>query len=355
MDVAPFALERWFADHEPDADVMLAESGIRALRADRFDLDPGRLGYAIPTNGDPDLRAEIAERSGRDPDEVLCTVGTQEANFLAFAALLDASSHAVVVTPTYQSLHAVPAAFGSVTRVPLSPPDWRLDPDDVAAAVRPETELVVCNDPNNPTGRHHDRETLAALYDVAVDADAYLLCDEVYRLLADDPRDPVASMGPHGLSTAGVSKAHGLAGCRFGWLVGDRAVVEAAWEWKDYTTISPSPLGQHVAAQALGEREAAILEENRALAARNRERVAGFVERLGLDWHRPVGVNAFPTVPDGFADGRAFCRRVVEEAGVVLAPGDAFGHPDRFRLGFGLPTAELEEGLDRVERVVAGA
>ncbi|MFB6177833.1 MAG: aminotransferase class I/II-fold pyridoxal phosphate-dependent enzyme, partial [Halobaculum sp.] len=65
-------------------------------------------------------------------------------------------------------------------------------------------------------------------------------------------------------------------------------------------------------------------------------------------WHDPVGVNGFVTVPDGFATGRSFCERLVEEEAVVLAPGDAFDVPDRFRIGFGLPTAELEEGLDRV-------
>ena len=66
-----------------------------------------------------------------------------------------------------------------------------------------------------------------------------------------------------------------------------------------------------------------------------------------------VGVNAFVTVPDGFADAEAFCRTVVEEASVVLAPGHLFGFPDRFRIGFGLPTDELEEGLDRVGGVIA--
>jgi aspartate/methionine/tyrosine aminotransferase len=355
MDVAPFALERWFAEHEHDAEVMLAESGVRPLDAGRVDLDVGSLGYVVPTNGDPEFRAALAERYGRDADEVLLTCGTQEANLLAVLALLDRSSHAVVVTPTYQSLYALPEAVADVTRVPLDPPDWRLDPGDVAAAVEPETDLVVVNNPNNPTGRVHDAATVRAVYDVAADADAHLLCDEVYRGLAPDPPPQAASLGPYGVSTAGVSKAYGLAGCRLGWLVGSRAVVDAAWRWKDYTTISPSPLGQAVARQATGEREATILAESRALADRNRGLVAAFVDRHGLDWHRPVGVNAFPTVPDGFADGRAFCRRVVDEASVVLAPGDAFGHPDRFRLGFGLPTPELEAGLARIDEVIAAA
>ena len=369
MRIDPFGLERWFAEHEHEADIMLAESGIRSLDASRFDLDPGELGYVIPTNGDPELRARVGERYGRSADEVLFTCGTQEANFLAFLSLVatddpvgdehttdgvGSGRHAVVVTPTYQALHAVPDAFGEVTRVELAPPRWELDIDAVADAVRADTAVVVVNNPNNPTGQYHDESTMRAVYDLAAEHDAYLLCDEVYRLLAEEPQPPVARFGAHGISTTSLTKAYGLAGLRFGWLAGPEAVVERAWQWKDYTTISPSLFGQHVAKQALGRREERILTENRELARAHRDRVAQWVERHGLDWYEPVGVNAFPTIPDGFESGRAFCRAVVEREGVVLAPGDLFGFPNRFRIGFGLPTDELQDGLERVSRVIEG-
>jgi aspartate/methionine/tyrosine aminotransferase len=351
MQIDTFGLERWFAEYEHEADIMLAESGVRSLSTDRFDTDPGELGYVIPTNGDPDLRARIADRYDRETDEVLCTCGTQEANFLAFlSALQEPDDHAIVVTPTYQALHAVPDAVGEVTRVPLEPPTWELDVDAVADATRPETKLLVLNNPNNPTGRYHPFEKVEALYNLAADNDAYLLCDEVYRLLAEDPLPPVASLGPRGLSTASLSKSYGLAGLRFGWLVGDEELLETAWNWKDYTTISPSIFGQHVAKQAL-EQENEILAENRSLVADHHDRVQVFLEKHDLEWYDPVGVNGFMTVPEGFEMGTEFCRAVLEE-GVVLAPGEFFGHPDRFRIGFGLPTEELEAGLDRIERVL---
>ena len=351
MHIEPFALERWFGEYEHEAEIMLAESGIRSLPADRFDLDPGGLGYVVPTTGDPELRATIADRYGRTADEVVCTVGTQEANFLAFASLLGADDHAVVVTPTYQALRTLPATFaGDFTEVRLDPPDWRLDPDDVADAVRPETALVVLANPNNPTGRYHSLPTVEALYDLAADAGAYLLCDEVYRLLAEEPLPPVASLGERGISTSSVTKAYGLAGARFGWLCGPEAVVDGVVRWKDYTTISPSPLGQHLARQALADGEA-ILRENRALARRNHDRVVAFLDEhtaYGLSWFDPVGLNGLVTVPDEFDGSRAFCRRLVEEESVLLAPGDCFGFDDFFRIGFGLPPDGLEEGLSRL-------
>jgi aspartate/methionine/tyrosine aminotransferase len=355
MDIDAFELERWFARHEPDADVMLAESGVRSLPASRFDLDPGRLGYVIPTDGAPALRAEVAARYGREADEAVFTCGTQEANLLATLGLLSAGDHAVVVTPTYQSLHALPDAVADVTRVALDPPDWTLAPDAVADAMRPETALVVVNNPNNPTGRVHPTETVEAVYDLAADRGAYLLCDEVYRPLVADPAPPAASLGPYGVSTCGLSKGYGLAGLRFGWLVGPPEVASAARHWKDYITISPPAVGHHVARQVLGEGddrggvdEAALLAEHRSLAADHRALVAEFLSEYGLSWYDPEGVNGFPTVPDGFASGRSFCERLVREESVVLAPGDAFGHPDRFRIGFGCEREVLEEGLSRV-------
>lgn len=346
MQIAPFDLERWFAEVEHDADIMLAESGVRSLEASEFDTDPGKLGYVIPTNGDPQLRERIGSLHDRSADETLLTCGAQEANLLAFLSVM--GEHAVAVTPTYGSLTALPDSLGEVTTVPLKPGSWSLDPEAVIEAIRPETAVVVINNPNNPTGRYHDAERVRAVYEACADAGVYLLCDEVYRLLSPDPAPPVASYGRYGISTGSLSKAFGLAGLRFGWLCGPRSVVETAWNWKDYTTISTGIIDQHVAEQAF-ERSDELLTESRQLATEHREIVAAFVSEHGLSWYEPdCSVNAFVEVPGGFATGSSFCRRLVEEESVVLAPGDAFGHPDRFRIGYGLERSELEEGLERV-------
>ncbi len=352
MEIEPFALERWFAEVEHDADVMLAESGVRPLSPDRFDTDPDDLGYVIPTAGDPAFRKRVGALHDRTAAETLFTCGTQEANFLAFLATVE--THAVVVTPTYGSLSAVPRALGAVTEVPLAD-GWRLDPGAVADALRPDTDLVVLNNPNNPTGRYHDAAAVRAVYEACADNDTYLLCDEVYRLLADEPQPPVASLGRYGVSTAGVSKAFGLAGLRFGWLCGPEPVVDAAARWKDYTTIAPPRIGQHVARQALDDR-AEILAANRRLAADHRAVVADLLEAHGMEWSDPdCGVNAFLEVPDGFPDAETFCRDLVAEESVVLAPGEAFGHPDHVRIGYGLPREELAEGLARLDSFLEAA
>lgn len=355
MDVPPFALERWLDRYDPASDVMLGESGIRSLDADRFDLDVGDLGYVIPTDGEPDVRRRIGDRYGRSPEEVVVTCGTQEANLLVHLALLDAGDHAVVVTPTYQSLHTLPETFASVTTVSAAPPNWSVDLDAVAGAIRRDTQLIVLANPDNPTGRYYGPALLEALHELAADAGAYLHVDEVYRLLAADPHPPAATLGEQAISTAGISKAYGLAGARVGWVVAEASIADRVRRWKDYTTIAPPKLGHHVARQALGPREAAILEANRDLARHNRGLVAEFVDRFDLDWYEPTGVNGFPTVPAPFESGRTFCESVYDAEGVLLAPGDLFGVPNRFRIGFGATTEELRAGLDRMTAHVDAA
>ncbi len=78
-----------------------------------------------------------------------------------------------------------------------------------------------------------------------------------------------------------------------------------------------------------------------------------FLDKHGMSWREPTGVNGFPTVPEGFETGRAFCEAFVREESVLLAPGDAFGVPDRFRIGFGLASEELTEGLARLDAFLA--
>lgn len=350
MEIAPFELERWFDVYEADADIMLAETGVQSVEASQFDLDVGPLGYVIPTDGDPTLRSDIAKRYGRTTDEVVLTVGTQEANFLTCHAVLDDASHAVVVIPTYQALRSLPEYLASVTTVETEPPSWELDPDAIAEAMTPATDLVVLANPSNPAGRYHDRRAVEAVYEIVADHDAHLLVDEVYRNIVADPYPSVATLGPRAISTTSITKAYGLAGARLGWVVAEPSVADTIRRWKDYTTISPSILGQHIAKQALGHLEDELLAETRLLAERNRALVAGFIDSHGLSWHEPDVVTGFPTVPPGFDSGETFCRTLFEAERVVLAPGEVFGHPGRFRIGFGLSTPELEAGLERVSR-----
>ncbi len=348
MDIQEFKLERWFARYEHNADIMLAESGIRSLDSDRFDLDTGKVGYVIPTCGKKVLREKIGELYDLKAENILFTCGTQEANFLIFISLLSQDDHAVVVTPTYQALYSVPESICSVSKVSLKPPTWQLDLDEIKEVIQENTKLIVLNNPNNPTGRYHSLDKVKEIYNIAEENNAYLLCDEVYRELVEDPIPPVASFGNYGISTTSLTKAYGLAGTRFGWIAADKKIIEKAWKWKDYTTISPSIFGHHIAEQVFSDMKQEILKENRELAEKNRNIVDDFVKKFDLQWYYPFGVNGFIKIPNMFDSSVDFCKKFFEEKKVVLAPGEVFGFDDYFRIGFGLKTDKLKDGLERL-------
>ena len=169
MRLADFALERFFARWEFTAEMLLCASDVEgwsmrdllALADDeaRDRWDRLALGYT-ESPGDPALRAALAGLYEHiSPDQVLVFSGAQEAILALHNVLLGPGDHAIVVRPAYQSLAEVGVASGAdVTRVDLHEADaWRLDVDEVRAALRPNTRLIQINEPHNPTGALMDR------------------------------------------------------------------------------------------------------------------------------------------------------------------------------------------------------
>ena len=241
MSIRPFALERYFAEYEFSAELLLCSSDVEpyalhellALADDetRALWDGLILGYT-ETAGHPLLRAEIAALyPGLEADDVLVFAGAQEAVFGFAQATLGADDHAVVVTPAYQSLYEVARAAGAqVSTVELDHSSgWALDLDEVRRELRPDTRAIVVNFPHNPTGAHIDGATLDALVELADEAGAHLFSDEVYRWLEHAPATLLpgaAELSPRALSLGVMSKTFALPGVRIGWLAcRDRAAA----------------------------------------------------------------------------------------------------------------------------------
>ena len=362
----PFAIERYFAVHEFAVPYLLCASDVEPLslkellgHADdelREAWEGLVLGYT-ETSGSPRLRREIAGvYDTLAADDTLAVVGASEALFVLFSALIRPGDHVVALWPAYQSLYDLARTQGAeVELVELRPEDgWALDLDRIAAAMRPETRAVVVNFPHNPTGMHPGAAAFDELVELVDRHGATLVCDEVYRGLEQDParRLPAAAdRSPRAVSVGVLSKSYALAGLRVGWLATrDRALLEAATEVRDYTSLcSPAPselLGVIAlrAADALIERSRAIIAANLPLVD---ELMAAHAEQL--DWVRPAaGSIGFPRYL-GAGGIDAFNERLVAEQGVLLLPGRVYGYGEgRFRLGFGrrnLP--EAIAGLDR--------
>jgi aspartate/methionine/tyrosine aminotransferase len=310
----------------------------------------------IETTGTPALRAAVAATyQGVKPEDILAFAGAEEGIFCAMHALLDKSDHAIVVTPNYQSSEELPRALCATTGIALDPDNnWSLDLNAMRAAIRPNTKLIAINFPHNPTGKVIDRATFDGLVALCRQHGIWLFSDEVYRGLERKPelRLPSAIEAyEKGLTLGVMSKAYGLPGLRVGWIASrDHDLLYRMERVKHYLSICNAGPSEHLSVIALKATDK-IIARNQALIARNLVAVDAFFADFPdlFDWRHPDGgCIAFPRYlgKDGV---ETFCRRLVEEAGVVLLPAGLYRSEltstprDRFRIGFGRD--HVPEGL----------
>ena len=364
-----FGLEVFFSEWEFTARHHMTASDLESMSVpdllalatpeDRDAYEKLWLGYT-ETWGAPALRAEIAATyDGLAAENILCLAGAGEGLYAVSKVLLDGASHAIVPTPNYQSAETIPLSVCDATGVPMHRTQmkggWRVDLDDIRAAIRPNTRLLSLNFPHNPTGMLMPRDDLQALIDLAREHGIWILSDEVYRGVELDPADrmpQIADIYERGISLNVMSKAYGLPGLRIGWIAAqDRDLLQRVERYKHYLSICNSGPSEVLALIALKARER-ILARNHALLSRNvvaLERL--FADFPGLiEWTRPLGgCVAFPRFvgPEG---GDAFCCKLLEESGVLLLPGAIYASElteipqNHFRIGFGREQV-FEDGL----------
>lgn len=355
-----FGLEVFFSEWEFTARHHMTASDVESMSVpellllatpeDREAYENLWLGYT-ETWGAPALRAEIAATyDSMAAVNILCLAGAGEGLYAVSKVLLDASSHAIVPTPNYQSAETIPLSVCEVTGVPMRQTQikggWRIDLDDVRAAIRPNTRLLSLNFPHNPTGMLMSRDDLEALVALCRAHGIWILSDEVYRGVELDPTDrmtQIADIYERGISLNVMSKAYGLPGLRIGWIAAqDRELLQKVERYKHYLSICNSGPSEVLAMIALKAQDH-ILGRNHALLSRNVVALEQlFADFPGLvDWTRPMGgCVAFPRYagPEG---GDAFCRKLLEESGVLLLPGSIYVSEvneipqDHFRIGFG--------------------
>lgn len=371
MRIAPFAVEQWMNAWETRCELNLAETCVHALSvgellkltdaSDRFQAEVPhlRLTYgAIP--GSERLRRAIAALYDRQGTEnVLVAHGTIGANHLVYQALVEPGDRVVSVVPTYQQHVSIPEALGAeLVQVPLDEATgWMLDLDRLAGAVRPGTRLIALTNPNNPTGALLSHEALQRIVNIARNAGAWLLVDEVYRgtgQTGDGSSPAVADLYDRGISTGGMSKAFALAGLRLGWIVGPRDLLALVERHRDYTTISVGVVDDWLASVALQNADR-LLDRARRITRRNASVVDAWVAaEPAISWVRPAAGTTALLRYDLPIGSETFCRRLLEEIGVLLVPGAAFGIEGTVRLGFANPEADLAEGLTRLSRLFEG-
>jgi N-succinyldiaminopimelate aminotransferase len=322
-------LGQGFPDEDGPAEVI--EAAVAALRGGRNQYPPG--------HGTPELLDAVIGHQRRhyglelERSQVVATTGATEAIAAALLGLVDPGDEVVVLEPYYDSYVAMIQFAGGVRRpVTLRAPDFRLDPDELAAAVTDRTRLILLNTPHNPTGTVLTRAELDAVAAVAIEHDLVVVTDEVYEHLTFDhqhvPLATLPGMFERTLTISSAGKTFSLTGWKVGWASGPAdlvAAVEGAKNWLSFA--SGAPL-QPAVAVALNGHDAF----HQALAKDLQERrdlLCAGLAALDMQVYEPAGTYFVTTDVSayGHADGRAFCTALPELAGVVAIPSQVFYDP----------------------------
>jgi aspartate/methionine/tyrosine aminotransferase len=362
MYIEPFKVEIWMNEWETRCAYNLAETCVASITIDellrlsgRNDSDlsallPMKMTYGA-IEGSDRLRQAIAGLYDDMPvARITVTHGTIAANMLVHKALVSRGDRVISIVPTYQQHHSIPASIGAdVQTLPLQAVDRFLpDLERLRALAVPGTKLIALTNPNNPTGALIERPMLEQIAEIARDAGAYVLCDEVYRGTGqegDGMGPSIVDVYEKGIATASVSKAFSLAGLRVGWIAAPAEVTEQVLIHRDHDTISVGMINDYFAAMALENRDK-LLSRSRAITRDNLAILQDWVATQDrVDWVKPrAGTTAMLRL-DIPVTSREFCIDLVEETGVMLTPGDAFDMDGFVRIGFANDPDILQEGL----------
>lgn len=339
-----------WAKHQPPVRFRLSSSEVPHVRLDRLpltlpDLD---LDGASHPRYRP-LRQAIATRYGVDDDMVVAADGCSMANYLAMATMIAPGDHVLVEWPTYEPLLAA-ARFlqARITRIDRRAADgFQLDPATVAAALTDDTRLIVLTNLHNPSGALLDDAVLREIGMLAAARGARVLVDEVYLDAVVPPRRSAVHLGPAFVCTNSLTKVYGLSGLRCGWILAEPDLAMRMVRLNDLFGVNQAHQAERLACFAF-DRIDVVVGDKPAMMARNRAVFDQFIARRNDLECAPSthGITAFPRWPGGDGERLDAWLRSRYDTGIV--PGRWFEAPDHFRVGFGLPTDDFDEGLKRL-------
>jgi aspartate/methionine/tyrosine aminotransferase len=361
MRFAPIRHMAWAKRHQLEAPTRLDLSTSAVDYASIEDL--GGIPAELPLKGNngyghPDLLKAIAGRYGLGEERVLPISGSSLANFLVGAALVQPGDRVVLERPVYEPLlRIVEAAGGIPAWVDRRMEDgWAVDPEALRHACGGKAALAILTNLHNPTGAGMDAGTVRACAAAAASAGANLLVDEVYldsAFAMSPPPRPAATLAGNAVSTASWTKSYGLGGLRSGWVAGPADLIRRLKEIRDAVDVAnPYPI-DILSLQAWARRDA-LLERSGRRFRENWAVMAAWLARNPA-WRCTSPAGGFvccPRVPDGIEVPR-FLETLMARHGCAVTPGEFFGLPRHIRIGFGGPTATLEEGLAAIDEVAS--
>ena len=314
------------------APIALKEAACRAIMADVNQ-------YAV-TWGARELREAVAEHAAWhsglavDPEaEITVTCGSTEAMLVALLSVVNPGDEVILSQPFYENYWPDCVLAGAVPRfVPLRPPAWAFDPDELAAAFNDRTKAIVLCNPNNPTGTVFTRDDLEHVARLCREWDALAITDEIYEHILYDGRKHVALASLDGMrertvTIGGMSKTYAVTGWRIGTMIAPPRLTHAFRQVHDYVTIGAAAPLQ--AAGAFAYRMPRDYYDRLAADYQSRrDRLCSALTEIGFDLEPPQGAYYVMAGIDAFGpdDDATFARRLVREIGVAAVPGSSFFH-----------------------------
>lgn len=341
----------------------IAQAGIAAIQ-------DGRTRYTPPA-GLPELRQAIAEELGRihgrpiDPAGIVVTAGAKQALFNACFSLFGPGDRVLVPSPYWTSYPSiVRLARAETVLVPTAAErGFRLSTEDLDAAYDERVRGLILNSPSNPTGAVLARSDLEAIVRWAAERNVWVISDEIYgRIYFGDGRAPGVldldeSLLDRVVLVDGASKSFAMTGWRIGFSWSDPELARIMAALQSHITSNATTPSQHaaVAGYSAEPLEAESITAMVEVFRRRRDLIVGlFRERLpSLPFAEPDGAfylffradaHYGPEAPDSVA----FCRAILERAGVALVPGSAFGDDRYVRLSFAASEEALREAVNRI-------
>ena len=348
-----------FGAGEPDFDTPqhIKDAAVKAL-ADGFTK-------YTPSSGIPELRQAIADKFKRDngltykPSQIIVSCGGKHSCYNVILATCQEGDEVIIPSPYWLSYPEMVklAAAKPVILATTDKTEFKVTPEQLRRAITPKTRLFILNSPSNPTGSLYTRDEIKALGDICVEKGVLIMSDEIYEKLVYDGAEHSSVAGfsqahyEHTIIVHGFAKAYSMTGWRLGYLAAPEPIAKAIDAIQSHSTSNPTSFAQKGGVVALNGPQDHL-----------KNWLAEYARRRSYAHHRLNAipgiscVNArgafylFPNISKLGLKSTDFCARLLDEEKVAAVPGIAFGAEDYLRISYATSMANIEKGLDRVER-----
>lgn len=371
MKIKPFAVEEWMNAWEVGAKYNIAETCVDSISMNElFELTgedkteflnrlcARRLSYG-DIEGLPEFRKGVCGLyKTLNIENIVPTHGASGANHHVFYSLISPGDRVVSIMPTYQQLYSIPESYGADVQIlHLSKENNYLpDLEKLRRLVTPKTKMICINNPNNPTGALMSEQMLREIVEIARSADAWILCDEVYRHLSQEDGwcPSIVDLYEKGISVSSMSKVFSLAGLRLGWIAThDMSVVKSCLSHRDYNLVSCGVFDEMLAAAALKHRDK-LLERSRKIVRENLQILDDWVSsEPHVSYVKPQAGTTALVYYDLDISSYEFCEEMYKRTGAFVTPGDCFEVPHSMRIGYAYGKQDLIDGLKAISEYIA--